>query len=55
MIAVQVAFRQEGVSIQLESKEGVDFVYMFSILSRVFYIGGGYTYGTGREQRNWSP
>lgn len=55
MIAVHAAFRQEGVSIQLESKEGVDFVYMFSILTRVFYIGGGYTFGTGREQRNWSP
>lgn len=55
MIAVHAAFRQEGVSIQLESKEGVDFVYMFTILTRVFYIGGGHTYGTGREQRNWSP
>lgn len=55
MIAVHAAFRQKGVSIQLESKEGVDFVYMFTILNEVLCLGGGYTYGTGREQRNWSP
>ena len=51
MIAFHAAFRQKGVSIQMESKEGVYIAYMFTILTGMFYIGGGYTYGTGWEQR----